>query len=89
MNEQGKENDLSLAFAVLTQGAYAIAVAQKKYFDSLIGQGFSESQALYLTYHYDPLIFSEQNGSSGDGDDSSDSDGYEYQETSDGRYCGY
>ncbi|WP_347786924.1 hypothetical protein [Levilactobacillus brevis] len=54
-----KENDLQLALTAFAQSAVGIAIAQKKYFDACIDNGFTEKQALYLTYHYNNFLFNE------------------------------
>lgn len=63
-------NELALFMANLMNSADAIARAQKVYYDKCIEQGFDHNDAIYLTYHYNPLLFMDHSGNSEtDGDE--------------------
>lgn len=68
-------NELQLGLIALTQAAKGIATSQKEYFDACIANGFTESQALYLTYHYNMFLFQERDYGGND-DDPDEDDGY-------------
>ncbi|WP_125575964.1 hypothetical protein [Levilactobacillus angrenensis] len=68
-------NQLQLSLIAFTQAAKGIAASQKEYFDACIDNGFTESQALYLTYHYNAFLFQEGNYKDGSNDSDGD-DGY-------------
>lgn len=70
------ENDLALSFIAFAQAADSVANCQKVYFDACIKHGFTETQALYLTYHYDPMLFNETFGYDSSNDDDQDDSGY-------------
>lgn len=64
-----EQNDLALFMANLINMADMIARTQKVYYDKCIEQGFDHQDALYLAYHYNPLIFNESTGNSETDDD--------------------
>lgn len=64
-------NELALFMATLMDSADSIVRAQKVYYDKCIEQGFDHNDAIYLTYHYNPLLFMEHSGDSPQDDDDS------------------
>ncbi|WP_137624958.1 hypothetical protein [Lactiplantibacillus pingfangensis] len=66
-------NEMGLFMATLMDSADAIVRAQKVYYDKCIEQGFDHNDAIYLTYHYNPLLFVEH---SGDSEQDADDNGY-------------